>query len=87
MGQQLREAVPFAEVPRLLVFDHDAKYGLEVPATVRATGTVPLRTSIRCPWQNGVAERGWEVAAENSSTRDCLQRGPLEATSLPIRGL
>ena len=39
------------------MFDHDAKYGLEVPATIRAMSISPLRSSIACPWQNGVAER------------------------------
>ena len=29
--QQLPEAFSYDAVPRLLVFDHDAKYGLEVP--------------------------------------------------------
>jgi putative transposase len=29
--QQLREAFPFGSAPRFLIFDWDAKYGLEVP--------------------------------------------------------
>ena len=29
--QQLREAFPFGCAPRFLIFDRDAKYGLEVP--------------------------------------------------------
>jgi len=40
-----------------LIFDRDAKYGLEVSATVREMGMESLRTSWRSPWQNGVAER------------------------------
>jgi transposase InsO family protein len=56
-AQQLRDAFPYADVPRFVVFDHDAKYGLEVPATIRAMSISPLRSSIACPWQNGVAER------------------------------
>src|SRR5467141_1520875 len=38
-------------------FDRDAKYGLEVPAAVRALSVSPVRTSFESPWQNGVAER------------------------------
>jgi hypothetical protein len=56
-AQQLRDAFPYADVPRFVVFDHDTKYGLEVPATIRAMSISPLRSSIACPWQNGVAER------------------------------
>jgi putative transposase len=36
--QQLREAFPFDSAPRFLIFDRDAKYGLEVPAAVRSLG-------------------------------------------------
>ena len=56
-AQQLRDVFPYADVPRFVVFDHDAKYGLEVPATIRAMSISPLRSSMACPWQNGVAER------------------------------
>ena len=55
--QQLREAFPFGSAPRFLIFDRDAKYGLEVPAAVRSLRVNPLRTSFESPWQNGVAER------------------------------
>ena len=41
-----------------MIFDRDAKYGLQVPATVRDMGMESLPTSWRSPWQNGVAE-GW----------------------------
>jgi transposase InsO family protein len=40
-----------------MIFDHDAKYGLDVPAAIRAMKITCTRTSIRSPWQNGVAER------------------------------
>ena len=33
--QQLREAFPYPSSPRFLLFDHDQKYGLEVPAALR----------------------------------------------------
>src|SRR6266446_5346304 len=55
--QQLREAFPFGCAPRFVIFDRDAKYGLEVPAAVRSLRMNPLRTSFESPWQNGVAER------------------------------
>ena len=34
--QQLREAFPYQSAPKFLIFDHDAKYGLEVPAAIRS---------------------------------------------------
>jgi len=55
--QQLREAFPYQSAPRLLLFDHDRKYGLEVPAAIRSMAIACVRTSIRSPWHNGVAER------------------------------
>src|SRR5467141_646719 len=55
--QQLREAFPFGSAPRFVIFDRDAKYGLEVPTAVRSLRVNPVRTSFESPWQNGVAER------------------------------
>jgi putative transposase len=55
--QQLREAFPFGSAPRFVIFDRDAKYGLEVPSAVRSLMVNPVRTSLESPWQNGVAER------------------------------
>src|SRR6202521_947030 len=55
--QQLREAFPYDAVPRFLLFDHDAKYGLEVPTAIRSLKIDCVQTSIQSPWQNGVAER------------------------------
>ena len=55
--QQLREAFPYQSAPRFLIFDRDAKYGLDVPIAVRSMAIRPMRTSFRSPWQNGVAER------------------------------
>jgi hypothetical protein len=34
--QQLREAFPYQSTPKFLILDHDAKYGLEVPAAIRS---------------------------------------------------
>jgi putative transposase len=53
--QQLRQAFPFDAAPRFLIFDRDAKYGIDVLAAVRSLGITPLRTSFESAWQNGVA--------------------------------
>ena len=55
--QQLREAFPCDSAPRSLIFDREAKYGLEVPAVVRSLNICPVQTSFESPWQNGIAER------------------------------
>jgi len=55
--QQLPEAFPFGSAPRFVIFDGDAKYGLEVPAAVRSLKVDPVRASFESPFQNGVAER------------------------------
>jgi putative transposase len=55
--QQLRQAFPFDSVPRFLIFDRDAKYGLEVPVAARSMKIQTVQTSYQSPWQNGVAER------------------------------
>ena len=65
--QQLREAFPFQSASSYLIFDRDAKCGLEVPVAVRSLRMSPLRTSFESPWQNGVAERWVE-----SCRRDLL---------------
>lgn len=55
--QQLREAFPYEEVPEYLISDRDAIFDKQVVRTVKSFGIKPIRTSYRCPWQNGVAER------------------------------
>ena len=65
--QQLPEAFPYQSAPRFLIFDRDAKYGLEVPIAVRSMAIRPVRTSFQSPWQNGIAERWVE-----SCRRDLL---------------
>ena len=54
---QLREAFPYEPGAEFLILDHDAKYGIEVPAAIRSMDIAPVRTAVGCPWQNGVAER------------------------------
>jgi putative transposase len=65
--QQLRQAFPFESTPRFLIFDRDAKFGLEVPIAIRSMKINPVQTSHQSPWQNGVAERWVE-----SCRRDLL---------------
>ena len=57
MVQQLREAFPYACPFRYAIRDRDAKFDADVITFLKATGLKPKRTSVRAPWQNGVAER------------------------------
>jgi len=65
--QQLREAFPFQSVPRYLIFDHDAKYGMQVPEAVRSLGLNPVRTSFESPYKTTWRSRGWKAADETCS--------------------
>src|ERR1700751_5299181 len=47
--QQLREAFPYESAPRFLLFDHDQKYGLEVPAALRSLQITGVPTSFPSP--------------------------------------
>lgn len=55
--QQLRDALPLPCPYRYVLFDRDAKFGNDVIAFLKASGIQPMRTSVRSPWQNGIAER------------------------------
>ncbi len=55
--QQLREAFPLPCPYRYVLFDHDAKFGNEVLTFLQSSDLKPMRTSIRSPWHNGIAER------------------------------
>ena len=55
--QQLREAFPDACHYRYGVLDRDSKFDAHVITFLKATGLQRKRTSVRAPWQNGVAER------------------------------
>lgn len=57
VAQQLREAFPYEHQYKHLIFDHDSKFGFEVEAAIEAIGLDAVRTSVRSPWQNGLAER------------------------------
>jgi len=47
--EQLPEAFLFDSAPRFLVFDRDARHGLEVPAAVHFLKMSPVRTSFESP--------------------------------------
>jgi transposase InsO family protein len=55
--QQLREAFPEATPYRYVILDRDSKFDAQVISFLKATGLQPSRTSVRAPWQNGIAER------------------------------
>ena len=80
--QQLREAFPHESAPKFLIFDRDAKYGLEVLIAARSMAIRPIRTSRPEP----LAERncgalGGELSARSVGPDHRLQRTPLEAPS------
>ena len=54
--QQLREAFPFDEIPKYLIFDNDTTFGA-VKSFVESMGISPKQTAFHCPWQNGAVER------------------------------
>jgi len=55
--QQLREAFPEPCRHRYVILDRDGKFDGEVMAFLRAAGLETKQTSVRAPWQNGIAER------------------------------
>lgn len=67
--QQLREALPLPCRYRYALFDHDSKFGSDVFEFLKASGLKAIHTSVRSPWQNGIAER-WV----GSARRDVLDQ-------------
>jgi len=57
VAQQLREAFPFDSAPKYLILDREHTFHGEVLDTVESLGVIPVRTAVRSPWQNGIAER------------------------------
>jgi transposase InsO family protein len=55
--QQLQEALPLPCRYGYALFDRDAKFGHHVVRFLKASGIKPMRTSVRSPWQNAIAER------------------------------
>jgi transposase InsO family protein len=60
VSQQLREAFPYDSAPQFLIFDREHTFEGEVMQTAGSLGIRPVRTAVRNPWQNGIAER-WVV--------------------------
>jgi Phage integrase family len=79
--QQLREAFPYQSTPKFLILDHDAKYGLEVPAAIRSMNMGCVRTSIQSPWQNGIAER-WVSSCRRELLDQIISSGSSGSSSL-----
>ena len=55
--QQLREAFPEPCRHQYVILDRDRKFDTEVLAFLAAAGVNAKRTSVRAPWQSGLAER------------------------------
>jgi putative transposase len=66
--QQMREAFPHESTPKFLIFDHDAKYGLEVPAAIRSMKIACVQTSVQSPGRTASRSVGSEAADANCST-------------------
>jgi transposase InsO family protein len=56
-SQQFREAFPYDCAPQYVIFDRASNFGGDVVDTIKTFGIQPKRTSVRSPWQNGIAER------------------------------
>ena len=66
-GQQLREAFPFAQLPRYLLRDRDAIFGDDFREQVRDMGICEVLSAPRSPWQRAYVER-----VIGSIRRECL---------------
>jgi len=66
-GQQLREAFPFAQLPRYLLRDRDAIFGAEFREQARDMGICEVLSAPRSPWQRAYVER-----VIGSIRRECL---------------
>src|SRR5437588_5162787 len=66
-GQRLREAFPFAQLPRYLLRGHDAIFGDDFREHVRDMGICEVLSAPRSPWQRAYIER-----VIGSVRRECL---------------
>ena len=81
--QQLRQAFPFDSAPRFLIFDRDAKYGLEVPAAIRSMKIKSCSNFIPKPLaKRRCGAMGRELSPRLARSCDSHQRATLEATAL-----
>ena len=65
--QQLRETFSDADHHRFVIMDRDSKFSSEVIELLDSSDIRAVKTSMRSPWQNGVAER-WV----GSARRECF---------------
>jgi transposase InsO family protein len=66
-GQQVREAFPFAQLPRYLLRDRDAIFGHDFREQLRDMGICEVLSAPRSPWQRAYVER-----VIGSIRRECL---------------
>lgn len=57
VAQQIRDAYPYDEAPKQMLMDHDSIFLPLASHTLPNMGVTVVRTSVGCPWQNGVVER------------------------------
>ena len=58
VSHQLQKAFTSAEeITKCMILDNDNIFSTLVTRTLKSLGITPIRTSIRSPWQNGIAER------------------------------
>jgi transposase InsO family protein len=67
VAQQLREATPYGQKPKFLIRDNDAKFGPAFARLAWASGIRIIRTPVRAPRANAIAERFL-----GSVRRECL---------------
>jgi transposase InsO family protein len=58
VSHQIQKAFSSAEeITKCMILDNDKIFSTLVTGTLQSLGITPIRTSIRSPWQNGIAER------------------------------
>jgi len=57
VAQQVRDAYPFDEAPKIMLMDHDSIFVPLVHSTLPNMGIKVVRTTVGCPWLNGIVER------------------------------
>lgn len=67
VAQHLREATPYGQTPKYLIWDNDDKFGPNVARVAATSGIKALRTPYRTPQANAVCERFL-----GSVRRECL---------------
>ena len=67
VAQQLREATPFGQAPRFLIWDRDDNYALTFKRVAAGSGIEILRTPYHAPKANAICERFL-----GSVRRECL---------------